>query len=90
MFISHVCLLQEMSSEPRHAIVFCSTQMLEKKVAIPSQSTNGSGRHPRAAKMEKIDIVDYLRSVLPSQCHLVSIAADGIVGKCRSVSDVNR
>lgn len=75
-------VLQEMSSEPRNGLVFCSTQLSENGVAVASRSSQGTSRRPRAAKMDKLEIVDYLRSVLPPQCHLVSIAADGIVGMC--------
>ena len=64
-----------------NALVFCSTQLSENGVAVPSRSSQRSSRRPRAAKMDKLEIVDYLRSVLPPHCRLVSIAADGIVGK---------
>ena len=69
--------LQQCPSEPLNALVFCSTQLSKNGVAVPSRS---SRRH-RAAKMDKLEIVDYLRSVLPPHCRLVSIASNGIIGK---------
>ena len=79
---------QELPSEPRTALLFCSYNLYEMTVSVPSKSVAGNTRYPRAAKLEKVKAVDYLQRVLPSSCQITGIIADGIVGQCSLFSSV--
>lgn len=48
---------------------------------IPSCSAAVSIRHPRAAKYEKTDFLDYVKRLLPKSCTTMGVVTDGIVGE---------
>lgn len=50
-------------------------------MSIPSKSSRGSNRFPRAAKQEKITFTDFMERILPPSCHLAGVSTDGVVGE---------
>jgi len=76
--------------EPKFAFMLCSNQMFEMQLAVPSSSTPRVSRFPRAAKMGRMVITDYLHKVLPPGCPIVGSVSDGIVGEiyCNLLGDI--
>lgn len=74
-------LFQNLSIEPDHVIMFCTTNLYEKPIKVPLSGT--TMRRPRAAKCEIVEIDDFLKKSLPPKCQLRAMSADGIVGKIK-------
>ncbi|XP_061174156.1 F-box only protein 22-like isoform X2 [Saccostrea echinata] len=67
----------QLTSEPAHVFVFCTSSLFEESLYVPSKSQS---RRPRLCKSQSYDVESFITSLLPSSCKCYSVAADGIIG----------
>ena len=83
MALNHVLFwlpLQQCSSEPRQAIVFCSSSLMEHGVPMTNNQISSS-RPSKKLKKRLVSMDSYLQSRLPQQCEISGVCADGVVGE---------
>ena len=59
-------------------LLFCTTKIFDRRIPIPSRHP---ARYHRSAKCETVDIGECMNRLLPSDCSLMAIAANGVVGQ---------
>ena len=79
-------LLQCLSSEPKHAIMFCNFEMTEFRCRAKSRHNNDAGvssdaRPVRKTRVQLISVEAYMKQVLPTECAIHGTVTDGVIGK---------
>ena len=75
-------LLKRFASEPRQAVVFCSSSLMEHGVPLGVNEHRSPKPGPRKKSAKRLVGIDkYLQSRLPSRCEMHGICADGVVGE---------
>lgn len=77
---------EELYSQPQYVILFCTSKLYEQPVRVPSKH---STRHPRTAKCDRIDIGTLVKTLLPSNCTLLAVSADGVVGTAQNTNRIS-
>lgn len=68
---------QQLSSEPDHVLMFCTSRLYETPVSLPSSHPT---RFPRNAKCEAVEVTSFVEKLLPKICPMFALVADGVVG----------
>ena len=68
---------QQQWCQPRYVFLFCSSELFEQPVRVPSAHPT---RHPRSAKCEVVEIGEFYSKLVPKTCSILAVAANGVVG----------
>ncbi|XP_071169895.1 F-box only protein 22-like [Mytilus edulis] len=68
--------IEQLSSEPDHVLMFCTSRLYETPVSLPSSHPT---RFPRNAKCEAVEVTSFVEKLLPKICPMFALVADGVV-----------
>ena len=72
---------QILACEPKIALIFSSTELYEDhNFSITSNNHKSRRTNHRPARRRRVEIHEYLSSVLPPGCQLTGVASSGVVG----------
>ncbi|CAH1797292.1 unnamed protein product [Owenia fusiformis] len=72
-------VLQNMSSEPGTALIFCSNALQMEQIKTTPEEHVGQEAHQTRARSKKVTVLDYIKSQLPQQCRVATSVTAGVV-----------